>query len=146
MDWKIDFEGNSWHEHRVRVQYADTDRMDMVYHGTYARFFEAARVEMLRDLGVVYAKMEQEGVLLPVVQLNMMYRKPARYDDLLSVLTNVAVAPTSKLVLNGRIVHQGQVLVEAEVTLVFVYAQSGKPCRAPEAVVTALDEAGLIVG
>ena len=73
---EVGFSGNSWHEHRVRVQYADTDRMDMVYHGTYARFFEAARVEMLRDLGVVYAKMEQEGVLLPVVQLNMSYRKP----------------------------------------------------------------------
>ena len=86
MDWKIDFEGSSWHEHRVRVQYADTDRMDMVYHGTYARFFEAARVEMLRDLGVVYAKMEQEGVLLPVVQLNMTYEKypPVCWQDALS--------------------------------------------------------------
>ena len=146
MDWKTKFEGNFWHEYRVRVQYADTDRMDMVYHGTYARFFEAARVEMLRDLGVVYAKMEQEGVLLPVVQLTMTYRKPARYDDLLSVLTNVAVAPTSKMVLNGRIVYHGEVLVEAEVILVFVDASSGKPCRAPEAVVKALNDAGLILG
>ena len=71
------------HVHDLRVRYADTDRMDMVYHGTYAAYLEAARVEMLRDAGFVYAQMEQEGTLLPVVQLDLTYKQPARYDELL---------------------------------------------------------------
>ena len=75
--------GQTYHVHRLRVRYADTDRMDMVYHGTYAAYLEAARVEMLRDAGWVYAELEKDGILLPVVQLNLTYKKPARYDQLL---------------------------------------------------------------
>ena len=80
------------HVHQLRVRYADTDRMDMVYHGTYAAYLEAARVEMLRDAGWVYAELEKAGVLLPVVQLNLTYKRPARYDQLLDVRTHVVLA------------------------------------------------------
>ena len=86
--------GQVFHVHSLRVRYVDTDRMDMVYHGTYAAYLEAARVEMLRDAGWVYAELEREGILLPVVQLNLSYKKPARYDQLLEVHTVVTEEPT----------------------------------------------------
>ena len=132
------------HEYKVRVQYADTDRMDMVYHGTYARFLEAARVEMLRDLGFVYAELEASGVLLPVVQLNMGFKKPARYDEVLSVFTRVVRTPTSRLDLSCQIECNGSLLVDAEVILVFVNRDTGKPMRAPKALVEAIERSGLL--
>ena len=96
------------HVHQLRVRYADTDRMDMVYHGTYAAYLEAARVEMLRDAGWVYAELEKAGVLLPVVQLNLTYKRPARYDQLLDVRTHVVAEPTTKVVLALRGVPRGR--------------------------------------
>ena len=132
------------HEYKVRVQYADTDRMDMVYHGTYARFLEAARVEMLRDLGFVYAELEASGVLLPVVQLNMGFKKPARYDEVLSVFTRVVRTPTSRLDLSCQIECNGSLLVDAEVILVFVNRETGQPMRAPKALVEAIERSGLL--
>lgn len=76
-----------FHEFRVRVRYAETDQMGVVYHGNYAQYFEMGRVEWLRNLGVSYRSMEESGIMLPVVSLTMNYKKPARYDDLLTVRT-----------------------------------------------------------
>ncbi|HKX85121.1 MAG TPA: thioesterase family protein, partial [Flavobacterium sp.] len=75
------------HELKVRVRYAETDQMGMVYHGNYAQYFELGRVEWLRNLGVSYKLMEGTGVMLPVVSLSMNYKKPARYDDELTIRT-----------------------------------------------------------
>ncbi len=77
----------NFHQFNVRVRYAETDQMGVVYHGNYAEYFEMGRVEWLRNLGVSYAEMEKQGVMLPVVNLTMNYKKPARYDDLLTVRT-----------------------------------------------------------
>ena len=137
-------DGQIRHVHELRVRYADTDRMDMVYHGTYAAYLEAARVEMLRDAGWVYADLEREGTLLPVVQLNMAYRKPARYDQLLQVHTHILAEPTSKLQLHCEVRHEGELLVEAQVTLVFVNEKTGRPCRPPEGMTEAMIQLGLV--
>lgn len=75
------------YEFTVRVRYAETDQMGVVYHGNYAQYFEMGRVEWLRNLGVSYKWMEENGVMLPVVSLEMNYKKPARYDDVLRVKT-----------------------------------------------------------
>ncbi len=75
------------HQTQVRVRYSETDQMGVVYHGNYVPYFEIGRVEWLRNLGLSYKIMEQNGVMLPVVTLNMNYKKPARYDDLLTVKT-----------------------------------------------------------
>ena len=75
------------HQFTVRVRYAETDQMGVVYHGNYAQYFEMGRVEWLRNMGVSYKWMEENGIMLPVVSLNMNYKKPARYDDLLTVKT-----------------------------------------------------------
>lgn len=132
------------HVHQLRVRYADTDRMDMVYHGTYAAYLEAARVEMLRDAGWVYAELEKSGVLLPVVQLNLTYKKPARYDQVLDIRTHVVAVPTTKLSLRCEVYHQGDLLVIGDVVLVFVDAETGRPRRPPEGLADKMHELGLI--
>lgn len=137
-------EGQVFHAHRLRVRYADTDRMDMVYHGTYAAYLEAARVEMLRDAGWVYAQLEKEGILLPVVQLNLTYKKPARYDQELDVFTTVTSEPTTKLRLRCEVTHHGELLVVGEVVLVFVDANSGRPCRPPQGLAEKLHDLGMV--
>lgn len=136
--------GQMKHVHTLRVRYADTDRMDMVYHGTYAAYLEAARVEMLRDAGWVYAELEKRGTMLPVVQLNLMYKKPARYDQVLEVHTHILANPTSKLQLHCEVRHEGELLVVGEVVLVFVDASTGRACRPPEGMAERLHELGLI--
>ena len=137
-------DGGQVHVHDLRVRYADTDRMDMVYHGTYAAYLEAARVEMLRDTGFVYAQMEREGTLLPVVQLELTYRKPARYDEELEVHTHIVQPPTSKLELHCEVRRGEDILVVGRVVLVFVDGASGRPKRAPEDLSQTMSEIGLV--
>lgn len=136
--------GQVKHVHTLRVRYVDTDRMDMVYHGTYAAYLEAARVEMLRDAGWVYADLEKAGTLLPVVQLNLTYKKPARYDALLEVHTHITAPLSSKLQLRCEVRQGETLLVVGEVVLVFVDSVTGRPCRPPDGMCPRLDELGLI--
>ena len=127
-----------------RVRYADTDRMDMVYHGSYVPMLEAARVDTLREVGWVYSEMEEKGILLPVINLNIRYKMPARYDQILRIETHVVKAPTSKIEFCFNIYHEQNLLVEAQVVLAFVNATSGLPQRAPLGLEEALEENGLI--
>jgi acyl-CoA thioester hydrolase len=69
---------------QVKVRYGETDQMGVVYHGNYPQYFEIGRIEWLRDLGISYKQMEEQGIMLPVVVLNITYCKPALYDDILS--------------------------------------------------------------
>jgi len=78
-------------ETRVRVRYAETDQMGVVYHANYLVWFEVGRVELMREMGVTYRDMEQdEGAMIPVVEVTARYMAPARYDDVLIVRTSVA--------------------------------------------------------
>jgi len=127
-----------------RVRYSDTDRMDMVYHGSYVPMLEAARVDTLREVGWVYSEMEKKGILLPVINLNIRYKMPARYDQILRIETHVVRAPTSKIEFCFNIYHEQNLLVEAQVVLAFVNATSGLPQRAPLGLEEALEKNGLI--
>ena len=118
-----------------RVRYADTDKMDMVYHGSYIPMLEAARVDTLRAIGWVYDEMEKEGIFLPVVDLQVKYFKPARYDQILRIETHVGEIPTSRLKFAFSIFHENTLLVTAKVVLAFVDASSSRPTRAPKALV-----------
>jgi len=69
-------------ETKVRVRYGETDQMGVVYHGNYAQYFEIARIEWLEQLGFSYKKMEEQGVMLPVVSLNTEFKKPAMFDEI----------------------------------------------------------------
>ena len=119
-------------EIKVRVRYSETDRMGYVYYGNYAAYFEVSRVELLRELGFSYRKMEDEGVMLPVADYHIKYMKPAFYDDELTIKVSISVLPTSKIEFTYETRNaQGELLNTAETRLVFVDIESGRPCRAP---------------
>ena len=80
-------------ENKIRVRYAETDQMNVVYHGNYAQYFEVARAESIRQLGLTYKDMEAMGIVMPVVELHTKFLRPAHYDDLLTVKTILKELP-----------------------------------------------------
>jgi len=120
-------------EIKLRVRYSETDKMGYVYYGNYAAYFEVARVELLRSIELNYKKMEDEGIMMPVVDYHIRYIKPAFYDDELKIITKIVNLPSSKIEFAYETYNQhDELLNRAEVTLVFVNMKSGKPCRGPE--------------
>jgi acyl-CoA thioester hydrolase len=123
----------NFHEFTVRVRYAETDQMGVVYHGNYAAYFEMGRVEWLRNLGLSYKEMEQAGVMLPVVSLTMNYKKPARYDDLLTVRTILKKQQGVKIEFDYEIYNEAaELLTTGYSMLVFVDMKTGRPVSPPE--------------
>jgi acyl-CoA thioester hydrolase len=121
------------HEFNVRVRYAETDQMGVVYHGNYAQYFEMGRVEWLRDLGLSYAFMEKNGIMLPVVSLTINYKKPARYDDLLTVRTIFKKQASVKIEFDYEIYSEkGELLTTGNSVLVFVNMATGRPVLPPD--------------
>lgn len=121
------------HEFNVRVRYSETDQMGVVYHGNYAQYFEMGRVEWLRNLGVSYKWMEENGIMLPVVSLNINYKKPARYDDLLTVKTIFKSQTSVKIEFDYEIYNEKlELLTIASSTLVFVDMKTNRPTLPPE--------------
>jgi len=122
-----------FHEIKIRVRYAETDQMGVVYHGNYAQYFEMGRVEWLRNLGLSYSVMEKQGVMLPVVSLSMNYKKPARYDDLLTVRTIFKKQESVKIEFDYEIFNEeGKLLTTGNSVLVFVDMKTGRPVVPPE--------------
>ena len=120
------------YQFQVRVRYAETDQMGVVYHGNYAQYFEMGRVEWLRNLGVSYKWMEENGVMLPVVSLTMNYKKPARYDDLLTVKTILKSQTSVKIEFDYEIYNEdNELLTTGYSMLVFVDMKTGRPILPP---------------
>jgi acyl-CoA thioester hydrolase len=129
----------NFHEFKVRVRYAETDQMGVVYHGNYAQYFEMGRVEWLRDLGLSYAFMEKNGIMLPVVSLTLNYKKPARYDDLLTVRTILKKQESVKIEFDYEIFNEkSELLTTGNSVLVFVDMKTGRPVLPPDYVLEAL--------
>ena len=120
-------------EFKVRVRYAETDQMGVVYHGNYAQYFEMGRVEWLRNLGLSYKFMEENGIMLPVVSLTMNYKKPARYDDLIRVKTIFKSQTSVKIEFDYEIFNEkDELLTTGTSMLVFVDMKTGRPTLPPE--------------
>lgn len=122
------------YEHRLRSRYGETDRMGYVYYGRYLDYFEEARTEMIRDLGFPYKKMEEEGVMLPVVNAALEYKSPVHYDEEMDIKVKIFELPMVRLytyyeVYTGK---SGKPHVLGKVTLAFSDAQTRRPCRAPD--------------
>jgi acyl-CoA thioester hydrolase len=126
------------HDAPARVRYAETDQMGYVYYGRYAELFEVGRVEAMRALGFPYRALEAEGIMLPVAELSIRYRRPARYDDLLTIRTSITHPPTARIVFRYELLRDDELLCEGETTLVFVDGADMRPRRAPEALIGAL--------
>ncbi|MEQ3662932.1 MAG: thioesterase family protein [Flavobacterium sp.] len=123
----------------VRVRYAETDQMGVVYHGNYAQYFEMGRVEWLRNMGVSYKWMEENGVMLPVVSLSMDYKKPARYDDVLTVKTIFKSQTSVKIEFDYEIYNEKEELLTIGYSmLVFVNMKTGRPTLPPKYVLECL--------
>ena len=120
----------------VRVRYAETDQMGVVYHGNYAQYFEMGRVEWLRNMGISYKWMEGNGIMLPVVSLTMNYKKPARYDDVLTGKTIVKSQTSVKIEFDYEIYNdKSELLTTGYSMLVFVNMKTGKPTLPPDYII-----------
>lgn len=122
------------HSHQLRVRYAETDQMGFVYYGIYAQYYEVARVEAIRSLGIQYATIERDhGIWMPVMEMHARYLRPARYDDLLTIYTSIPSLPDRDIRFRYEIKNEaGTLLNGALVRLCFLDAESQKRINAPD--------------
>jgi acyl-coA thioester hydrolase, ybgC/ybaW family len=119
----------------LRTRYAETDQMGVVYYGNYPQYLELGRVEWLRSIGFTYKAMEEEGIMMPVVSLQIQYKKPALYDELITIRTKLKELPSTKIEFDYEILNEkGELLSMANTVLVFVDAKTFRPVRCPEKV------------
>ena len=110
---------------RVRVRYSETDQMGYVYYGNYARFYEIGRTELMRSRGIHYKTMEEHGIMMPVVSMEVRYLRPARYDDLIEIRTHIRDVSERYIVFESRIYNESdQLLNRGIVKLCFIDSQS----------------------
>jgi len=121
------------HSTQIRVRYADTDQMKVVYYGKYLEYFEVGRAALIRSLGLPYSELERRGILLPVVEAYVKYRNPAHYDDLISIEARVSELPHATLKIDYRVIldREEEPLAEGYTVHSFFSAASGKPTRPP---------------
>lgn len=118
---------------QIRVRYAETDQMNVVYYGNYAQYFEVGRVEAIRQLGYTYKDMEASGVIMPVVEMHVRYLRPATYDDLLTVKTTLREMPDAHRVEFFQDVfnEEGKLLCAGRVVLYFLDAATRSKTHMP---------------
>ncbi len=127
-------------ETTVRVRYGETDQMAYVYYGYYAMYYEVARVESLRKLGVTYKELEAMGVMMPVLENHSKFLTAARYDELLRIVTTIREKPTVRIKFEYEIFNEEDKLIhQGETLLAFVNQKSGRPCRPPEVMMNVLE-------
>src|SRR4051812_29844901 len=127
------------HEITFRVRYAETDRMGLLHHANYIVYFEMGRTELLRERGVSYRDLEDSGHLLVVVEVGCKFKKPAYYDDLLTIRTTVSRVTHVKVVHQYQVFRDGLLLAEGHSTLACV-DREGKPQALPDVIRADVDD------
>lgn len=118
---------------QIRVRYAETDQMGYVYYGNYATYFEVARVETLRQMGLSYKELEDQGVMMPVLENWSKYIAPAGYDELLTIKVKIKERPQVRISFHYEIYNPSDKLIHiGETKLVFVATDTRKPCLIPD--------------
>jgi acyl-CoA thioester hydrolase len=121
------------HETTIRVRYAETDQMGIVYYGNYPQYYEVGRVEAIRSLGISYKEMEDHGIFMPVTKMNIKYVLPAKYDDLLKIVTMVKEKPDRRIHFKTEIYNEADDLLNfGEISLAFVDAATKKVVDIPD--------------
>lgn len=129
------------HEYTFRVMYPDTDRMGTVHHSNYAKYYETARWELFRSIGISYQLIEESGYMLPVIRMNFRFIKTTRYDEQLRVKTTLKNIKGVRLWFTYKLYNeQNELINEAETELAFVETDTWKPCLAPNFVVDAIND------
>ncbi len=120
---------------QVRVRYAETDQMNVVYHGNYAQYFEVGRAEAIRSLGFTYKDLEGMGIIMPIVELHNKYIRPAHYDDLLTIKTILRELPADhRIEFNQEVYNQhNKLLTTGKVVLYFIDAKTKEKTIMPAA-------------
>lgn len=118
----------------VRVRYGETDQMGFLYYGNYALYYEVGRVEMIRELGLSYRKMEEQGIIMPVAELKSKYIRPALYDDLITIKTIIKEWPEHhKIVFHSELYNEKEELLNlGATTLVFLDASTRQKIAMPD--------------
>jgi len=131
------------HVYRHRVRYRECDPMGVVYHTHYLDYFEAARTEALREMGLAYKALEEQGIMMPVVDLGVQYKGAAQYDDLLEITTRFDEGPRARIRIAYEVHRRDDpaVLVTGHVTLCFVDRARGRPIPAPSVIRTLFERA-----
>ncbi len=126
---------------QVRVRYAETDQMGYVYYGNFAAYYEVARTEVFRELGIHYKEMEAEGIGMPVLEFRVKYFRPARYDDLLTVKLLLKTQPSgSRIKFEYEVYNEARELLNVgETTMVFIQLKSGRPTAIPPAILKKME-------
>ncbi|WMI67624.1 thioesterase family protein [Mangrovimonas sp. YM274] len=120
-------------EIQFRIRYGETDQMGVVYHGNYAQYFEMGRTEWLRKFGVSYRQMEESGIMLPVVSLNVKFKKSACYDDEIRVVTTLAKIPSASIEFDYEIFNsKNELLTTGKTVLAFIDMERNRPTRCPK--------------
>ena len=121
------------YSYKKRVRYGETDQMGYLYYGNYAQYYEIGRVEMLRDLGISYRDMEKlDGIILPVVSMQVRYLRPAYYDELLDIRTTLKKKPDQYITFDVEIWKESNQLINsAQVKLCFYDIKVKKTCKCP---------------
>jgi acyl-CoA thioester hydrolase len=115
----------------IRVRYAETDRMGLLHHANYLVYFEQARTELLRDQGLTYRDMEDKGFLLVLTKVEVRYKQPARYDELLTIRTTVVRTTPVRIEHKYEVLRDGRLVAEGNTTLACV-DREGKIQPLPE--------------
>lgn len=124
---------------KLRVRYAETDQMGVVHHGNYAEYLELARIEWMEQYGISYKNMEDDGVMLPVYEMTFKFKRPAKFDDLLTIETSLCEEPNVKIEFTYKIYNQeGILLTTARTVLVFMDAKTKKPMLCPSHILKAI--------
>ena len=124
----------------IRVRYGETDQMGVVYHGNYATYFEVARTEWLRSMGVTYKYMEDSGIMLPVISPSFNFIKSAKYDDILTITIELKKSPLVKIEFDYEIVNQNKEKISTgNSVLAFINMETNKPTKCPDYILEKLD-------
>lgn len=117
----------------IRVRYGETDQMGVVHHGNYALYLEMGRTEWLRKKGISYKKMEDDGVMLPVISMSLNFKKSALYDEVIKVKTTLLKLPSVKIEFDYEVFNEsGDILVTANTVLAFINMKTKRPMKCPD--------------
>ena len=127
-------------ETTIRVRYSETDQMNVVYHGNYAQYFEVARAEAIREMGLTYKEMEEMGIVMPIVELHTKFLRPAKYDDLLTIKTQLRELPADhRIEFHHEVLNEeGKLLTIGRIVLYFLDAKTMARTTMPDALKTHL--------
>ena len=120
-------------EHFLDVRYYETDQMGIVHHSNYIRYFECGRIAMLEEVGLPMHKIEESGIMLPIISVECRYKYPAKLGDRLRIVTSFTELPRARFTVMSEIYNQeGQLLVEGSVSMGFIDSTTRRPIRCPE--------------